>query len=138
MSPVPVRVVRKIPSDGPVEDASSPDIACNQGGETGTSKVFDVNAGSDMTFQWTAVRPLPLYSTYRLTYFYAIGSPQWPSDHKGPVTTFMASCNGNCSSFTATDGKWFKIDQGGYTGGQWASDKLIASTLNFQAFRILH
>jgi hypothetical protein len=40
----------------------------------------------------------------------------------------MASCNGDCSSFTASNGKWFKIDQGGYTNGQWASDKLIAST----------
>jgi len=103
--PVPTRVVRKIPNDGPVTDITSTDIACNQGGNVGTNKTFDVNAGSDMTFQWTA----------------------WPADHKGPVTTFMASCNGDCSSFTASDGKWFKIDQGGYTNGQWASDKLIAN-----------
>lgn len=40
----------------------------------------------------------------------------------------MASCDGDCSSFTASDGTWFKIDQGGYTNGQWASDELIAST----------
>lgn len=104
MNPVPTRVVRKIPSDGPVLDITSTDITCNQGGNVGTSKTFDVNAGSDMTFQWT----------------------DWPADHKGPVTTFMASCNGDCSSFTASTGKWFKIDQGGYTNGQWASDKLIA------------
>lgn len=38
----------------------------------------------------------------------------------------MASCNGDCTKFTATDGKWFKIDEGGYTNGQWASQKLIA------------
>jgi len=42
----------------------------------------------------------------------------------------MASCNGDCSGFKATDGKWFKIDEGGYTNGQWASDKLIASALD--------
>ncbi|KAF9653186.1 glycoside hydrolase, partial [Thelephora ganbajun] len=105
MNPVPVRVVRKIPGDGPVMDISSSSIACNQGGNDGTSKVFDVNAGSDMTFKWT----------------------NWPGEHKGPVTTFMASCNGDCSNFKATDGKWFKIDEGGYTNGQWASEKLIAN-----------
>jgi hypothetical protein len=38
----------------------------------------------------------------------------------------MTSCNGDCADFKAADGKWFKIDQGGYTNGQWASDKLIA------------
>ena len=126
-NPVPVRVVRKIPNDGPVMDISSTDIACNQGGNVGTNKTFDVNAGSDMTFQWTSVcPPWPQFSDYHLTH--VINTQQWPADHKGPVTTFMASCNGDCSSFTASNGKWFKIDQGGYTNGQWASDKLIAST----------
>lgn len=105
-SPIPSRVVRKIPDDGPVTVISSTDLVCNKGGNVGTNDTFEVNAGSDMTFQWT----------------------NWPSDHKGPVTTFMASCNGDCSTFTASDGKWFKIDQGGYTNTnkQWASDKLIA------------
>lgn len=55
-SPVPTRVVRKIPNDGPVTDASNPDIACNKGGETGTNKTMTINAGSDVTFQWTNVR----------------------------------------------------------------------------------
>lgn len=104
MSPPPVRAVRKIPNDGPVTDASNPDIACGQGGETGTTRVMDINAGSDIQFHWT----------------------NWLSDHKGPVMTLMASCNGDCSNFNAADGKWFKIDQGGYNNGQWASDKLIA------------
>lgn len=114
-------------------DITNSSIACNQGGEDGTDKTFDVNAGSDMTFEWTNVRPSALYFTCRLTYFYAIGPPQWPSDHLGPVTTFMASCNGDCSTFEASNGQWFKIDQGGYTNGQWASAKLIASTSDFQA-----
>ena len=55
--PVPTRIGRKIPNDGPVMDPSSPDIACNVGGEDGTDGVFDVNAGSDITFQWNTVRP---------------------------------------------------------------------------------
>ena len=40
----------------------------------------------------------------------------------------MASCHDKCSSFAATDGEWFKIDQAGYINSQWASDKLIAGT----------
>lgn len=79
LSPVPVRVVRKIPSDGPVMDITSPDIACNKGGEDGTSDVFDVNAGSDMTFKWTNVRPYaPIpFRTVWLTFvtIVACGSP---------------------------------------------------------------
>lgn len=55
--PVPTRVVRKVPGNGPVSDVTSTDIACNQGGNVGTNKTFDVNAGSDMTFNWTTVRP---------------------------------------------------------------------------------
>ena len=46
-----------IPNDGPVSDASNFSIACNVGGEDGTEKVFDVKAGSDITIQWTNVRP---------------------------------------------------------------------------------
>jgi hypothetical protein len=56
LSPVPTRVIRKIPNDGPVLSISSTDIACNQGGNVGTNDTFDVNAGSDMTFKWTNVR----------------------------------------------------------------------------------
>ena len=57
MSPVPTRVIRKIPNDGPVLDITNTDITCNQGGNVGTNDTFVVNAGSDMTYQWTNVRP---------------------------------------------------------------------------------
>ena len=67
----------------------------------------------------------PYSSAYRPAY---VDSLQWPSDHLGPVSTFMASCNGDCSNFKAADGKWFKIDAAGYTNGKWASQKLIAGT----------
>ena len=38
-------------------DITNSSIACNQGGNDPTSKVLDVNAGSDMVFKWTNVRP---------------------------------------------------------------------------------
>lgn len=43
----------------------------------------------------------------------------------GPVTTYMASCNGDCASFDASNAKWFKIDAAGYSNGKWAATKLI-------------
>ena len=51
-------------------DISSTDIACNQGGNVGTNDTFVINAGSDMTFQWTDVRPLFPYllDTFRLIF----------------------------------------------------------------------
>ncbi|KAI0374010.1 hypothetical protein BV20DRAFT_936307 [Pilatotrama ljubarskyi] len=102
-SPVPSRIERKIPSDAPITDATSPDIACNQGGESGVKAYGTVEAGSPITFEWT----------------------NWPADHQGPVSTYMASCNGDCSSLKAPDAKWFKIDAAGYSNGKWAATQLI-------------
>ncbi|KAA1474275.1 hypothetical protein DENSPDRAFT_803824 [Dentipellis sp. KUC8613] len=104
-SPPPARVIRKIPSDGPVADVSASDIACNTGGQSGTSQIANANAGSQVTFQWD----------------------YWPADHLGPVSTYMTSCNGDCSSFDASNAQWFKINAEGYDNGQFASAKLIAN-----------
>jgi hypothetical protein len=52
-------------------------------------------------------------------------------EHLGPVSTYMASCNGNCVTFNATSAKWFKLDAGGYDNGQWAAAKLIAGEFAF-------
>lgn len=55
-------------------------------------------------------------------------------DHLGPVSTYMTSCNGDCTKFSNPSGaKWFKIDAAGYDSSekQWASDKLIAGELTF-------
>ncbi|TFY73556.1 hypothetical protein EWM64_g10456 [Hericium alpestre] len=110
-SPVPARVVREIPSDGPVADVSAPDIACNKGGEAGTPLVANVTAGSQVTFQWE----------------------YWPADHLGPVSTYMTSCNGDCTSFDASNARWFKLDAEGYDNGQFASAKLIADNFSWNS-----
>ncbi|OSD06900.1 lytic polysaccharide monooxygenase [Trametes coccinea BRFM310] len=102
-SPVPNRIERHIPDDGPVLDVTSPDIACNKGGETGVNAVATIAAGDKITFDWV----------------------NWPDDHKGPVSTYMASCNGDCSKFDVSSAKWFKIDAAGYTNGKWAATQLI-------------
>ncbi|KAF9501911.1 hypothetical protein BDN71DRAFT_499033 [Pleurotus eryngii] len=102
-SPVLDRVIRKVQSDGPVP-ANTADIACGVGGQTGTKIVADADAGSNVQFQWD----------------------YWPGDHLGPVSTYMASCNGDCTNFDTSGARWFKIDAAGYDNGQWASAKLIA------------
>jgi hypothetical protein len=57
----------------------------------------------------------------------------WPDDHHGPVITYMANCNGNCSDVDKTTLEFFKIDAGGLIDdstvpGTWASDELIAAS----------
>ncbi|KAI3618705.1 endoglucanase iv precursor [Moniliophthora roreri] len=107
-SPPPSRVIRKVQSDGFVSK-NDPDLPCHHDGESGSTAVAEVNAGSTVVFQWS----------YR---------PCWRADHQGPVSTYMTSCNGDCSSFMVTGARWFKIDAGGYDQStrQWAADKLRA------------
>ncbi|KAF9049936.1 glycosyl hydrolase family 61-domain-containing protein [Panaeolus papilionaceus] len=106
----PPRVVRKIQSDGPVPD-TDPNIACGIGGDTGTSAIASAAAGSQITFQWA----------------------YWPGDHQGPISTYMTSCNGDCSTFSANGAKWFKIDAAGYDPNtkQWAAAVLIANGMSW-------
>lgn len=59
---------------------------------------------------------------------------EWPASHKGPVLTYLAACNGSCSSANAATLKWNKIDELGWIngsdpdgmglGGTWATDVL--------------
>ncbi|PSR74620.1 hypothetical protein PHLCEN_2v9686 [Hermanssonia centrifuga] len=50
--------------------------------------------------------------------------------HLGPVDHYMASCEGSCTQFDATNAKWFKLDEDGYDNGVWASTKLIQNNLS--------
>jgi len=105
--PAVTRIFRKIPNDGPVT-YNSPDLGCNVGGKTGAALVAKAAAGSQVT----------------------ITMNRWPDDHKGPVIQYMASCNGDCTKFDATQAQWFKIYEDGYDGNVWASDKLIQNGLS--------
>ncbi|GAB7354804.1 hypothetical protein MBLNU459_g5196t1 [Dothideomycetes sp. NU459] len=69
-----------------------------------------VAAGDKIEFQWTA----------------------WPSSHHGPVITYLANCNGDCSTVDKTTLEFVKIDEGGLISdtsvpGTWATDTLIAN-----------
>ncbi|KAF8650452.1 hypothetical protein AX16_005254 [Volvariella volvacea WC 439] len=104
-NPPPQKIARRIPNDGFV-GAGSPDLACHIGGREGAPLVAEVAAGSQVTFNWQ----------------------YWPGDHQGPVSTYMASCNGDCTNFDAYTARWFKLDADGYDpqSRTWGAARLIA------------
>ncbi|KAI5812689.1 glycosyl hydrolase family 61-domain-containing protein [Pyronema omphalodes] len=105
MNPVPERIVWAFPTagNGPVEDVSTSDIVCNKGA-TAAKLTAPIAAGKDVTFFWTT----------------------WPESHRGPVMTYMANCNGDCSKADPTALSFFKINHAGLNSdGTWASDDLI-------------
>ncbi|PGH16782.1 hypothetical protein AJ80_05097 [Polytolypa hystricis UAMH7299] len=86
---------------------SSPDIACHKSSQAAPSSA-KVAAGSTITLQWNT----------------------WPDSHHGPVIDYIASCNGDCSSASASSLSFAKIAERGLISGSnpgnWASDDLIA------------
>lgn len=102
-SPVPDRVSRAIPGNGPVTDLSYQDIQC--GGDTLNGVVGSspakltagpVAAGSTVDLCWTL----------------------WPTSHVGPSITYMSLCDSNdCTTFMPeNDTVWFKVQEMGRTG----------------------
>lgn len=88
---------------------SSGDIICHKDGKPGAISA-SVKAGGDVELQWT----------------------DWPESHHGPVITYLANCNGDCSSVDKTSLEFFKIDEGGLVDdssvpGTWATDNLISN-----------
>ncbi|KAL3481057.1 endoglucanase [Aspergillus californicus] len=85
------------------------DIVCHRGAEPGALSA-EISPGGSVTLYWST----------------------WPSDHHGPVITYLANCNGDCASVDKTALEFFKIDAGGLIDnsavpGTWASDELIAA-----------
>lgn len=88
---------------------ASSDIICHKSAEPGAISA-PVKAGGSVELQWTT----------------------WPESHHGPVITYLANCNGDCSTVDKTTLKFFKIDEGGLIDdttvpGTWASDNLISN-----------
>ncbi|KAJ5181683.1 hypothetical protein N7449_011830 [Penicillium cf. viridicatum] len=88
---------------------SSSDIICHKEATPGAISA-EVKAGGKVELQWT----------------------EWPESHHGPVITYMANCNGDCSKVDKTTLKFFKIAEAGLIDdsnvpGKWATDELIAN-----------
>ncbi|KAF8906342.1 glycosyl hydrolase family 61-domain-containing protein [Mucidula mucida] len=107
-SPVPDRIMRSIPGNGPIEDVTSSDIQCNAG-TSPAALVASAAAGSQIAFNWTA----------------------WPDSHKGPVVTYMAEAPTDITAYEpGTDAVWFKIDEAGYEDGKWAATDILTGEQN--------
>jgi hypothetical protein len=113
MSDVPANIgwAEKATDNGFVDGSSysSSDIICHKDATPGAISA-EVKAGGSVELQWTA----------------------WPESHHGPVITYMANCNGDCSSVDKTTLEFFKIDEAGLIDdssvpGTWASDNLISA-----------
>jgi hypothetical protein len=88
---------------------SDPNIICHKDAKPGAIEA-SVKAGGSVELQWT----------------------EWPESHHGPVITYLANCNGECTNVDKTTLEFFKIDEGGLINddsvpGTWASDDLISN-----------
>lgn len=108
MSPVPDRIMRKIPGNGPVEDVTLSDIQCNTDSEP-AALYATIEAGTDLSLNWTT----------------------WPDSHVGPVITYLAAVPDGQDITTyepGTDAVWFKIQEAGKTSdGLWAATDILSA-----------
>jgi cellulase len=91
------------------QNYTSPDIICHLSATPGQAYAT-VAAGGTVELQWTT----------------------WPSTHHGPVITYLANCNGDCTTVDKTTLLFNKIDAAGLVNdnsnpGYWAADQLEAS-----------
>ncbi|KAF2442769.1 lytic polysaccharide monooxygenase [Karstenula rhodostoma CBS 690.94] len=93
---------------------TSADINCHKSTLAGQTYV-NVKAGDTINFFWNT----------------------WPDSHKGPIISYIAPCNGECTSLSPSSLKWSKISQAGLLTatpgniGIWATDNLMKN--NFTA-----
>ncbi|TFK48010.1 hypothetical protein OE88DRAFT_1635457 [Heliocybe sulcata] len=87
--------IRQISTISPVKGATNKDMFCGADAQV-ASVVASADPGSKVTFTWSG------------------GAGQnWPHN-TGPLVTYMGACEGTtCDKYTATDTKWFKIDEMG-------------------------
>lgn len=101
--------------DGPIQDVSSNDLACNGGPNptTPSSNVIPVTAGSTVEAIWR----------HTLT-----SGPDDVMDasHLGPTIAYMKKVD-NALTDTGIGNGWFKIQQDGYSGGNWGTTKVITN-----------
>ncbi|KAE8448882.1 hypothetical protein EG329_008678 [Mollisiaceae sp. DMI_Dod_QoI] len=113
-TPAPITVGWKTPTDldnGFVAPAAyaNPDIICHRGA-TNAMIAAPAKGGSLIELLWTP----------------------WPTSHKGPITDYLANCNGPCETVDKTKLKWFKIDELALLDpskqyGYWSTDVMIAN-----------
>jgi hypothetical protein len=93
-------------------NVNSPDIICSINATNSQKYATAIAAGSTIDLHWTT----------------------WPDSHHGPVLSYLAACNGDCTTTDKQQLRWFKIAElgqisygvGGGKTGVWADDRLRA------------
>ncbi|KAH6618859.1 endoglucanase-like protein II [Boeremia exigua] len=99
--------IRMPPSNSPVTDVTSNDMACNVGGSKVPSGVETVPAaeGDTIKVQWDQ------------------------SGHPGPITHFLFGPVDDASQATGIGAGWFKIDEQDQVDGKWANEIMGANNM---------
>lgn len=102
--------IRMPPSNSPVEDVTSDDIACNVNGNKVPSGVETIaaNEGDTIKVAWDQ------------------------SSHPGPITHFLYGPVDDASQETGVGAGWFKIDELDYVDGKWANEIMGASEMQHE------
>jgi lytic cellulose monooxygenase (C1-hydroxylating) len=100
---------------GPVysSNVNTSDIICSINATNSEIYATPIAAGSNISLHWTP----------------------WADSHHGPIFSYLAACNGDCTKVNKQQLRWFKIAQlgqisygaGGGTPGVWATDLLRAA-----------
>ncbi|KAG9234027.1 putative endo-beta-1,4-glucanase D [Amylocarpus encephaloides] len=108
--------------DGPIQDVSTPYVACNGGPNPtmSSSNIINVKAGETVKAVWRHT----LTSTPSNDAVYVIDS-----SHKGPTMAYLKKVTDATTDTGVGDG-WFKIQEQGYNPStqSWAVTDLIANT----------
>jgi cellulase len=100
--------IRMPPSNSPVTDLKSNDMACNVPSTNGAAvKTLDANAGDSIKVQWDQ------------------------SGHPGPITHYVLPVK-DAATATGAGAGWIKIDELDYVGGKWASEIMGANNMTHE------
>ncbi|KAK6189510.1 hypothetical protein LQW54_013196 [Pestalotiopsis sp. IQ-011] len=104
--------IRSPPTNDPVKDLTSSDIACNVAGATAVSDFVTAAAGDTLNFEW---------------YHDSRGDEIIASSHLGPIITYIAPYT---DTMDGTGSIWTKINEEGYDAStdKWAVDNLISNS----------
>ncbi|KAJ3991674.1 glycosyl hydrolase family 61-domain-containing protein [Lentinula boryana] len=98
-----------VPTDNsPITDVTSENMFCGSVATQATSTpAIDLSQGNTISFYWESG-----YST-----------SDWPHN-TGPIFLYMAKCDADCTSQTASSTNFIKIEQQGFVNGVWAQATL--------------
>jgi cellulase len=98
--------IRKVFNNDPVKDVKSGDMTCNKN-HGPAARSLDVKGGDKIIVEWAHNNR---------------GDDIIATSHKGPVQVYLASTKSSDKGPV-----WVKVASDGFSGGQWATDKLRAN-----------